>query len=154
MSEYVLCMKPVVSEELVSEESVKDSNVEGVEAYIDKDSIKERALSELYDEQIIDQEMSYKTWKIENNTTSGETLALSRFVIIDDICYFSWIWVTKFLRGHGIGSRLLVQSLEEIQKRGAKEVYVLTKSDEAISMFESKGFKPVESPSGFHHMSF
>lgn len=137
-------MKPVVSENFINENSKIEREVEEIVVRLEDASIKDRALTELENANVVDSNADRDTFNLEYYTNSGGRLAKATFSIIGENCYFSWIWVQEPFRGEGFGSKLLDQCLSIIKQHGVSTVYVLPKSDKAVSMFSSAGFTKCE----------
>ena len=143
-------MNPIISAEFVNKNTNAGPHVDSVTVTLDEDSIKDRALTELDDAGVINSKSDRSTFSIQYRTSEGERLGMATFSIIEDICYFSWIWVEEPLRGDGFGSKLLEQSLSVIDRYDVRSIYVLPKSDEALSIFNSAGFSKSDNADGFY----
>lgn len=114
----------------------------------EEDRLKERAYSGLVEAGIIDDSLPSVEEAVTILTGKGERLAVSRYIYFGDVAYFSRIWVAKPLRGNGVGTRLTRHTLDLLRKRNVSEVYVIAKSEEAVSIFNKLGFSPSEKIDG------
>lgn len=137
-------MESVVSKDFINEKSKIERDIEGIVVRLEDGSIKDRALTELENANVVDSKADRKTFDLHYYTNSGDRLAKATFSIIGGNCYFAWIWVQEPFRGEGFGSKLLDQCLSIIKRHGVSTVYVLPKSDKAVSMFSSAGFTKCE----------
>lgn len=137
-------MEPIVSKDFINEKSRIERDIEEIIVRLEDASIEDRALTELENANVVDSNADRDTFDLKYYTNSGDKLAEATFSIIGENCYFSWIWVQDAFRGEGFGSKLLDQCLSIIKRHKVLTVYVLPKSDKAVSMFSSAGFTKCE----------
>lgn len=116
---------------------MKALNVEWLEKYFEVEPIDEKVLSNPQ-EYIID-----KGGKIYFAKLNGEIVGTVSLIKEDDDSFeLSKMAVTDRIQSKGIGKKLMLHSLAEAKKLGAKEVFLLSNTglEKAINLYKKMGF--------------
>jgi len=143
-------MKKIVEADTIEKHSVEEYVVDKVEVDVRNVEFQNRAFSELMKNDVVD-DTDYRGFNIRYTAEPHtDNILDSKFAVFDNgIGYLSWIWVSKTLRGMGIGTELVQQTLRVMREKDAKEVYTLAKSPEAQHIFtENYGFDSCDSIPG------
>lgn len=120
----------------------KEYNLKYIKLYNKKVSFSDRTFNELISNNIISNR-NYIGDSVVYDTDKNDNLAISKFAIIDNIAYLSWIWICEPIRNKGYGKKLLHQTIEYIKsKYNIDTMYTIPKSDAAKHIFNKHKFKP------------
>jgi N-acetylglutamate synthase-like GNAT family acetyltransferase len=141
-------MKQIFKKDDIAEDYPSISDSVNIQYGIYEADLVDRAFTGLEREEIIDNK-NRSSYSIKYQFTNNCIIAESTFAILEDVCYFSWIKIYKPLRGQGYGDELLNQTINQIKKRDAKEIYLIPKSKEAKGLFKKHGFEKYKNDSQF-----